>query len=212
MSDEGLVRLPRIDESLRDEFKQDVKERRGGIKGHFRHEVENALRAYLEGAKGGDIEDRLRRLENTVEDIHENTAPASDGDGAKTKKDGNVSEVGPRRRKKLDAIESQIEREAGDATKVHESVVNKAIEDNAGSSGPTLRRYKQMLKQRRIAFANPAESASTWFVDEEVFVKVVESNFPHRNDDIAKEYGEGWYADAVDRHIERDDDGTPGFQ
>ena len=212
MSDEGLVRLPRIDESLRDEFKQDVRERRNGIKGHFRHEVENALRAYLEGAKGGDIEDRLRRLENRVEDIHENTAPVCDGEGAKTKKDRNVSEVGPRRRKKLDAIESQIEREAGDATKVHESVVNKAIEDNAGSSGPTLRRYKQMLKQRRIAFSNPSEESSTWFVDEDVFVKVVESNFPHRNDDIAKEYGESWYESKVEEVFDTDEDGTKGFQ
>jgi hypothetical protein len=211
MAKDGLVRLPRIDESLRDEFKQDVKERFNGTKGHYRTEVERALRAYLEGSKGGDIEDRLRRLENTVEDIHDHTAPASDGGDPKTKKDSNVSEVGPRRRKKLDAIESQIDREAGDATKVHESVVNKAIEDNAGSSGPTLRRYKQMLKQRRIAFANPSEHASTWFVDEDVFVQVVESNFSHRNDDIAKEYGEAWYQSKVDDLLD-DEDGPKGFQ
>lgn len=214
MNDEDLVQPgTRIDESLWQAFRNDVEDRHGTVRGHLRSELENALREYIEASKGGDMNDRLRRLENTVERIDERTGALVDGDGANKKEDSNVSEVGPRRRKKLDAIEAQIEREAGDATKVHESVVNKAIEDNAGSSGPTLRRYKEMLKQRRIAFENPAEDASTWFVDDGVFVRVVESNFPHRNHDIANQYGEEWYQDAVDRLVDfEDDEEDRGFQ
>lgn len=212
MSEEGLTQPgTRIDEDVWQAFRNEVKRKRDGVRGHLRSELENALREYVEGSKGGDTNDRLRRLENTVEQIDERTAALVDGDAPNKKEDSDVS-LGPRRRKKLDAIESQIDREAGDATKVHESVVNKAIEDNAGSSGPTLRRYKEMLKQRRIAFANPAEDASTWFVDEDVFVRVVESNFPHRNHDIANEYGEEWYQAKVDEVIDADEEGGKGFQ
>lgn len=210
--DDEKVRLPSIDKSVRDEFKSWVRQEYGGVHGHYPDAIENALREYMKASDGGDTHDRLRRLENTVESIAEDVGHLRGETDPKKKKDSNVS-LGPRRRKKLDQIEGQIEREAGEATRVHESVINGAIEDIAGSSGPTIRRYKQMLKHRHIAFENPSEDATTWFVDAEAFVKVVESNFPHMNSDIASEYGEEWYAEAVDQYVDfPEEDGVKGFQ
>lgn len=203
MSDESLARLPPIDEDLRDQFRADVEARFGTTRGHYRHEVENALREYLNATEGGDTHDRLRRLENAVEDIQDTLGVIADGQHAQKEK---TSEPSSTTLNRLDAIEEQIHREAGGSKSVHESVINAAIEDHAGGSGPTLRRYKRMLKERHRAFENPHEQADTWFLDEEIFVHHVEDNFPHRNHDIAAEYGRDWYEDVVDRV--RDEDGV----
>jgi len=213
VSEEGVVQPgTRIDKSVWEEFRSDVKDTHGTVRGNLRRELENALRAYIEATEGGDTNDRLRRLENAVERIDERTEDLVDGEGAKKKKGSNAS-VGPRRKKKLDAIESQIDREAGDATKVHKSVIHKAIEDNAGTSGPTIRSYKRMIRERRIAFENPSEEANTWFVDPAAFVNVVESNYPHRNAEISAEYGEEWWEEAVEEFVDwNEDDDRRAFQ
>ena len=217
MSEDDVVQPgTRIDKSVWEAFRSDVEDRHGMVRGNLRRELENALRAYIDASEGGDTHDRLRRLENAVERIDERTEDLVDVGGAKNKKGSNAS-VGPRRKKKLDAIESQIDREAGDATKVHKSVIHKAIEDNAGTSGPTIRTYKRMLKERRIAFETPSEDANTWFVDPAAFVNVVESNYRHRNHEIAAEYGEEWWETAVEEFVDwneedEEDEERRGFQ
>lgn len=202
MSDE-TARLPPVSKSLRDQFKADVEERHGTVRGHYRSEVEKALREYLNASQGGDTHDRLRRLEDQVDAIASEVGVHPDAESGKKKKDSGVSATTLNR---LDAIEAQIQREADGASKVHESVINAAIEDHAGTSEPTLRRYKQMLKQRQRAFENPHEKSDTWFVDEDDFVTVVENNFPHRNDEIASQYGGEWYDRVLDRITDDDDD------
>jgi hypothetical protein len=172
MGKDGLVRLPRIDESLRDEFKQDVEDRFGGVKGHYRHEVENALREYLKGSKGGDTHDRLRRLENTVERIDERTEALVDGDAPKNKKDSTVSEVGTKTENRLSEMRGIIERESGKGP-VHEAVVRQAIEDVAGHSDPTIRRYKQMLTDRNILHPHP-KSTSKFVYGDDAFVVMIQ--------------------------------------
>lgn len=217
MSNDGLVRLPRIDESLRDEFKQDVKDRFGGTKGHYRHEVENALRAYLEGSKGGDTTDRLRRLENAVEQIDERTAALVDGEAGKKTKDSDVSKTTKNR---LSQIADVIERESGEGP-VHEAVVRQAIEDVAGHSDPTIRRYKQMLTDRRILHPHPNRDSKFVFGDKP-FVEMVQSMGSagalgnERYWDLVEHFGgEDVFADALEEYdvdTGDGDDGTKGFQ
>jgi hypothetical protein len=194
-----------VDEQLWQQFRQDVAERRGGVRGHLRHELENALREYLEASKGGDINDRLRRIENNVEQLSEQVGANVDDSKRKKKKDSSVSQTVENR---LDAIESQIQREIGDADKAHVSVVNKAIEDNAGGSRPTLDRYKEMLEQRHIAHEWPSEDSNTWWFDSEQFVQVVENAFPQRNDEFAQRYGQEWW----DNKRPENDETEVGFQ
>jgi len=216
MSKDGLVRLPRIDESLRDEFKQDVKDRFGGTKGHYRHEVENALRAYLEGSKGGDTTDRLRRLENAVEQIDERTAALVDGEAGKKTKDSDVSKTTKNR---LSQIADVIERESGEGP-VHEAVVRQAIEDVAGHSDPTIRRYKQMLTDRRVLHPHPNRDTKFVLGDKE-FVKMVQSMGQagalgnDRYWDLVEHFGgEDTFAEALEEFdVDTDNgDGKRGFQ
>lgn len=194
-----------VDESLWQEFRRDVSDRRGGVRGHLRHELENAIREYIEASKGGDINDRLRRIENNVEQLNEVVGDVVESSERKKKKDSGVSQTVENR---LQAIEEQIQREIGDADKAHVSIVNKAIEDNAGGSRPTLDRYKEMLEQRHIAHEWPSEDSSTWWFNSDKFVQVVEQAFPNRNQEMAERYGREWW----DERRTDEDNSEVGYQ
>jgi len=82
----------KIDASLWSEFREEVRQRRGRINGVLASELENALRAYLDGSDGGDVTDELRRLREDVDDIAD--AVATDGGDAspgRSKKEKNSS-------------------------------------------------------------------------------------------------------------------------
>jgi len=57
-----------VDAELWAKFREDVDRRRGGVRGHLRNELENALRAYIHGgdATPADIDERLQRIEAAV--------------------------------------------------------------------------------------------------------------------------------------------------
>lgn len=170
MSDEGLVRLPRVSEQLRDEFRNDVEDRFGTVRGHYRSEVEKALRAYLNGSDGGDTEDRLRRLEQAVGRIDERTAHALSDESGKNKKDSDVS---PTTQNRIGRIRDRVERESGTGP-VHEAVVRQAIEDVAGHSDPTIRRYMEMLTDRDILYPHPNRD-NKFVYGEEEFVCMIQN-------------------------------------
>lgn len=191
----------RIDASLWNEFREDIKQRRGAVRGHLRTELENAIRSYIEASKGGDITDRLRRIETQLDEVGEGVGDLLEQQERKKKKDSGVSS---RVENRLEKITSHIEREAGEADKIHESVINHAIEEHAGSSRPTLERYKEMLEQRHIAHEWPTEQSNTWWLDSEQFVQVCETTFPEQSDDLAVRYGEEWWDEQCQ------DDSLPG--
>jgi len=157
-----------IQQSLWEKFRNDVQTRKGSIRGHLQTEVERALREYIRGAEGGDTHDRLKRIENDLEEIHEAVADDSHGQG-KNKKDSNVSKTVENR---IEKIEKRVQREAGEGT-IHEAVVQEAIEDIAGYSEPTIRRYKEILTSRNILWPHPVQEKK--FVhDDEEFVKMTQ--------------------------------------
>lgn len=68
MSDEVQPGV-KIDEGLWREFRENVKERKGGVRGHLRTEVENAIREYIRTDTTPTeqrIENRLSRIEQAV--------------------------------------------------------------------------------------------------------------------------------------------------
>jgi len=70
-----------VDEELWRKFRQDVKERHGGVRGALGHEVENAIRQYLAENHDPDMADRLRRIETVVMRMqdHMDMTPADGG-------------------------------------------------------------------------------------------------------------------------------------
>lgn len=209
MSDNQLIQPGvRVDKSVWQEFRDDVAERRGGVRGHLKTEVENALRSYVEASKGGDITDRLRRIENQLDDIEEGVGGLSEESERKKNKDSGFSSTVENR---LEKIEAKITREAGDAHRVHESIVNKAIEDVAGSSRPTLDRYREMLEQRHIAHEWPVGESRTWWLENEKFVNVLSSNF-NKDLEFSEKYGKEWWDGVQSRLNDEHDNSSRGFE
>lgn len=66
-----------ISASLWKEFRNDVRERRGRINGVLGSELENAIRNYIDGSKGGDVTDELRRLRDDLDEVRD--AVVADG-------------------------------------------------------------------------------------------------------------------------------------
>lgn len=201
MSDD-TARLPPFDKKLRDEFREHVKEKYGGIRGHYRREVERMVRDWLAQSDSTDLPPEMQQIQQELDDLRDQVETVSEG---KTKKDS-ISETTKNR---MRSINEQISRESGESNLVHESVINRAIEDHAGSSEPTLRRYKEMLQSRKLAFKNPLPDTDTWFLDAEVFVNHVEGHIHQLEDSLyefEREYGEEWWAEMSG------DDESPSFQ
>jgi len=57
-----------VDRELWERFREEVKRRRGGVRGHLQTELENALRGYIHGgdATPAEIDARLQRIEAAV--------------------------------------------------------------------------------------------------------------------------------------------------
>lgn len=182
-----------VNSSLWQEFRNDVQMRKGGIRGHLKTEVENALRAYLDASEGGDNNDRLARIESDVETILATLEETEE----KKKHSG----VGKRVEDRLDSIKDYIENQSGGSPVVGKKLVEAAIADVAGSSDPTMRQYKQLLDRDGWYYEHPATDSRV-FVDEDRWVEAVQA---HRQDkDITRQRYEELVTDyGVDEFKER---------
>ena len=204
--DDGLTQIGvRFDEQLWKEFRTDVKARKGGVDGHLRTELEAALRQYLDGSDGGDLHDKVDRLDEKVETIAQAIT-----DEEKKKKDDSLSS---RTENRLREIRNQITDETDGSPKVHKEVVELAIRDNAGGSEPTIRRYKKLLQQDRELFPHP-DNDRMYFTEGEDFVKATNAMRkgnrikPDRYDELLETYGEEWWRSQLDE----DEDGSVAYQ
>ena len=207
MSGGSTQRPPPVDEALLERFKADVKRRHGRLRGNYSSELENALEAYLDASNGGDVNDRLARLEGEIETIRE--AVVSDGTDKK-KKDS----AGSVTKRRLRQIRATIEDETAGSPKVHEQVVEMAIREHAGSSDPTLRQYKRMLRDERDLFPHPTKE-NLYFSDATEYVLAVNAMAKgsklHQDeyDDILDRYGEEWW---LAQQETEDTESPAGFQ
>jgi len=206
MSSNGETqRPPRVDKALLDRFKADVKDRHGRLRGNYSSELENAIEAYLDASDGGDTNDRLARLEQQVGEIHGEVC----GSGQKNK--NGVSDTSSTTEKRLANIKASLRTELDGSVKAHNEVVEKTIRDHAGSSKPTLRRYKKLLKQDRELFQHPNKE-HLYFRDAEDYVLAVNAMAKagkveqQQYDELVEEFGEDWW-------LEQQEDGSDkGFQ
>jgi len=203
----------KVDESLWQEFREDVQHRRGGVKGHLQTELQNALREYINAAQGGDTHDRLVQIESRLNDIEGAVAEIGE-----TKKDSGVSKTVENR---LESIRETIQGEAGDAPRIHEQVVEMAIKQHAGQSRPTLRQYKDLLKENRELFQDPRPEQSYYYRDAPRYCSAV--NQMYEDSEISRSdylhvvenvYERDWWGAQVDKYENEvePDGGSVGFQ
>lgn len=180
----------RINSTVWKQFRQDVQDRKGGINGYLGQEVENALTEYMNASHGGDTHDRLTEIEKELRDMR-----ALLESGEQKQKDSGVSSTTENR---LREIRNRIDEETNGSPKVHNEVVELAIRQIAGSSKPTIKRYKELLQDDNELFPHPANE-SMYFRDASNFTQAV--NALRRGgkirqseyDSLVEQYGMEWW-------------------
>ncbi len=202
----------RVTESLWEQFREDVKQRHGRVNGHLASEVEAALREYMDASHGGDVNDRLARIENQIGNLAESVGENG------TKKE--QSEVGSTVEQRLDDVIETVESEADGAPRVHDSVIEMAIKSHAGMSDPTIRQYRKLLQERKIAFEDPRSGSSYYYLDAPLYCNAVNEMLQDGEIDkdtylgvIEGTYNRDWWGTQIQEfEKEFNNDRTPGFQ
>lgn len=210
MTDEATQPGVRISEDVWRQFRQDVQDRHGTVRGHLSSEVESALREYINASRGGDTHDRLRRMEDQLDEIAAAVADDSTNDS-----DGGTDSVSKTTERRIDEIMSDVRDRAEElgTPRVREDDIEAAIERNAGTSYKTIQRYKKLLQNQREIFPHP-NNDEVYFARPEAFVTFVEQN-PQiddgKRDDIADYFGWEWWESAAPEGVSVDEN-KRGFQ
>jgi len=200
----------KVDEQLWKEFRQDVSDRKGRVHGHLKTEVETALREYINASDGGDTNDRLTRLEHQMDRVV--------GLLEETQSKKENSDVGSRVESKLEDIIETVNKEADGAPRVHDSVIEMAIESHAGYSDPTIKQYKELLRKRREAFPDPRSDSSYHYLDAGIYCQAVNEMVQDREisqkeytDIVEDQYTRDWWSTQLEK-VESGDNRSVAFQ
>lgn len=171
MVDENTVQPAPIAESLRDEFREAVKEYHGGIRNYYRTEMENALEERIKVLRGeesstSDVSNkelltRLDEMGGTLSQI-----------AAERAQPNSKSDV----QRKVEAVSTATRAEARQRGNpfVDVEVVNREIRDIAGTSPKTIKKYRTLLREQRELYPHPAKQRSAWYVEPEALIVSVE--------------------------------------
>ena len=141
-----------VDAALWKQFREEVKRRRGGTRGHLRNELENAIRGYIHGgdATPGDIDERLQRIEAAV-----GAAPTDGGTHAPSEQEHtHTREPTPDTKPPSNtATEKKVawlakcvrDEHAGDFQEVARPKLVSVVKDEYGFRSDTAKRYVERL-------------------------------------------------------------------
>lgn len=150
---DGVQPGTEVDPAVWEAFRKEVKRRRGGVRGHIRTELENALRDYIHGgdATPNEINERLQRIEAAV------GAAGTDG-GADTFEPAEHThtpgEKIPDKKpaanaatdKKLRYLTGCVHEEVGkDFLEIPESLLRDVVKSEYGFRSDTAKRYVEQL-------------------------------------------------------------------
>lgn len=189
----------KVDEGVANDFREYVQETKGQIRGELGRETENALREYMDN-------DRLTRVENRLDDIPDEVAAAVVRElEAKKKNSADSSSDGSdgpstTTERRLNEIASRLPPN----TTVSAEMLETPIENVAGSSRDTIRKYKRLLQTHGHIIRHPNDSVEEFFTSKRTFALFCE-NEPRMsaeliesvNERLVDVFGDGWYLDAL---------------
>jgi len=149
---DGVQPGTEVDEDIWKAFREEVKRRRGGVRGHIRTELENALRDYIHGGDTtpADIDQRLQRIEAAV------GAAGTDG-GTDTFEQQEHTHAPPETKpsanapseKKLrylaECVRDNYGSGSGDVEEIPKASLREVVKDEYGFRSDTAKRYVQQL-------------------------------------------------------------------
>ncbi len=211
----------RIDPEIKKQFKEYVQENSTGNKGDYSRLLERALVEYMDNDRGARIESKIDELHEKFDEIEAPPPTPSDDESERERQSATSSNdpfggYNTRTEETVAAIAADLE----GSNSVNESMLETAIEDNAGASYKTLKKYKRLLKKQGMAIPSPHVEEDLFYTDTTALVLTCESDetiSPHDIDALVGEFadalGEEWYLDALPddfiAHNELDYDSHP---
>lgn len=217
----------RIDPEIKKQFQEFVEEQTGGHQGDQSRLMERALVEYMDNDRSARIESKVDDVLDRLDEMESPPPPQSE-DTLERERQSATSSNDPfdgyntRTEETVAAIAADLP----ESTSINESMLETAIEDNAGASYKTLKKYKRLLKKRGVAIPSPHVEEDTFYTDSTPLALTCESDetiSPHDIDVLVGEYvdelGDEWYLEALpddyiahneldyDRHPELDSSG-----
>lgn len=195
----------RIDPEIKRQFQEFVEETTGGNQGDQSRLMERALVEYMDNDRSARIESKVDEVLDRLDEF-EDTPPTSSEDSLERERQSETSSnrsfdgFNTRTEQAVEAIAADMP----DGTAITESMVETAIEDNAGASYKTVKKYKRLLQKRGQAIPSPIAGEDKWFTSQTSLALMCENNekvTPHDIDVLLGEYeeslGDMWYLDAL---------------
>lgn len=195
----------RIDPEIKKQFKEYVQENSSGNKGDYSRLLERALVEYMDNDRGARIESKIDELHEKFDELEAPPPTRSDDElererQSATSSNDSVGGFNTRTEETVAAIAADLQ----GSNSVNESILETAIEDNAGASYKTLKKYKRLLRKRGLAIPSPHVDEDVFYVDPTPLALTCENDekiSPHDIDQLVGEYadalGEDWYLEAL---------------
>lgn len=194
----------RVDAEVVEAFKEDVKRRKGQVRGVFGDEVETAMRQYLSENKDVDDSERLRRIEDRLSRMEANMGTVTADGGADTSEGGGHTHAPSRVESARDekppansATEKKVEYLAGcvlerqgseSVDEVPRDHIIKVVKDEYGFRSDTAKRYVSEVADRLELEPHP--STDSLFVSDRQREKIVKRLNRQRSADADQQFEE----------------------
>jgi hypothetical protein len=195
----------RIDPEIKQDFKQYVEETTGGNQGDYSRLLERALVEYMDNDRGARIESKVDDVLDKLDEFADTPTPRSEESlererQSATSSNPPIDSFNTRTEQAVQAISADMPNESS----ITESMVETAIEDNAGASYKTVKKYKRLLRKHGHAIPSPITGEDKWYTSVTPLALTCENNdkvTPHDIDELIGEYqdtmGEQWYLEAL---------------
>lgn len=192
----------RIDRDVAEAWERFVKEKTGQKRGEMSRQAQNALEEFMD-------HDRYSRIEERLDEVHEAVVKGghphrSEDTLDRERRPSDESPTAPS--EPSNRTERRLERVVADLpddTTVSEAMLETPIEEHAGSSYKTLRKYKRLLRKRGHVIDHPVEP-DTYVTGARQFTLICEQHNEISPADIDELYasfedylGDGWYLEAL---------------
>lgn len=195
----------RIDPEIKRQFKEFVEETTGGNKGDYSRLLERALIEYMDNDRSARIESKVDEVLDRLDEFEDTPHPPSQDSLERERQTATSSNpssdtFNTRTEQAIGAIAADLP----DGTAISESMIETAIEDNAGASFKTIKKYKRLLKKRGEAIPSPITSEEKWYTSQTSLALMCENTddvTPHDIDVLIGQYeeslGSEWYLEAL---------------
>lgn len=162
--------------------------------------------------------DRVSRIEGKLDDVLMDQGGDARENGQKRKNENSTENLSATTRNRVRAIAFDLNDSPGATVTTQQ--VHEAIENHAGTSKPTLRRYKELLESRDVIFPTPRKPKEKWFTDPEQWTVYIDQqthqgSIPEKfRETFIDQRGRDWWVEhtSYDWPEEYETESDPSFQ